>query len=60
MDNTVNSEIYACIYYCDSLTAFQNASFNFCDFISFCITLLKNIKMQDFINAMNVLLHYSH
>ena len=42
--NTLNQEINVCIYYCDSLTAVQSASFNFCDFSNFCrITLLKNI-----------------
>jgi len=28
---TVNSEIIACIYYCDSSTADKNARFNKCD-----------------------------
>ena len=29
--STVNSEIIACIYYCDSSTAGKNARFNYCD-----------------------------
>jgi hypothetical protein len=29
--NTVNSEIIACIYYCDSSTADKNVRFNYCD-----------------------------
>jgi len=28
---TVNSEVIACIYYCDSSTTDKNARFNYCD-----------------------------